>query len=369
MKYLDEYRDPALARRLVQEIRRTVTQPWVLMEICGGQTHTLVKYGIEELIGERVELVHGPGCPVCVTPLEILDKAIAIASIPEVIFVSYGDMLRVPGSHRDLFQVKAGGGDVRIAYSPMDALRLARENPQRPVVFFAVGFETTAPANSTAAWQARREGLRNFSMLVSHVLVPPAIRLLLEQSGNRVQGFIAPGHVCTVMGYQEYEDLAARYKVPFVVGGFEPLDLLEAILMLVRQLEESRAQVENQYVRSVSRIGNEAARRRMSEVFEVVDRNWRGIGPIAQSGYRLRPEYAAFDAEKIFGVEAISAPEPPECISALVLQGLKKPVDCPMFGTRCTPATPMGAPMVSSEGACAAYYLYRRHIAPVGAQT
>ena len=368
MKYLDEYRDPALARRLVAEIRRTVTRPWVLMEICGGQTHTLVKYGIEELLGSRIELVHGPGCPVCVTPLEILDKAIAIASIPEVIFVSYGDMLRVPGSRSDLFRVKAGGGDVRIAYSPMDALRLARENPQRPVVFFAVGFETTAPANAMAVWQARREGLRNFSMLVSHVLVPPAIRLLLDSSANRVQGFIAPGHVCTVMGYEEYEELAARYKVPFVVGGFEPLDLLEAILLLVRQLEEGRAQVENQYVRSVNRTGNQAARQRMMEVFEVVDRNWRGIGPIAQSGYRLRPEYAAFDAEKVFGVEAISAPEPPECISALVLQGLKKPVDCPMFGTRCTPAMPMGAPMVSSEGACAVYYQYRRHTAPAGAQ-
>ena len=369
MKYLDEYRDPALALRLVQEIRRNATQPWVLMEICGGQTHTLVKYGIEELLGSGLELVHGPGCPVCVTALEIVDKAIAIASIPEVIFVSYGDMLRVPGSHSDLFQVKAAGGDVRVAYSPMDAVRLARENPQRPVVFFAVGFETTAPANATAVWQASREGLRNFSMLVSHVLVPPAIRLLLESRASRVQGFIAPGHVCTVMGYQEYEELAARYKVPFVVGGFEPLDLLEAILMLVRQLEEGCAQVENQYVRSVSRGGNEAARQRMMEVFEVVDRNWRGIGPIAQSGYRLRAEYAAFDAEKVFGVETISAPEPPECISALVLQGLKKPVDCPMFGTRCTPATPMGAPMVSSEGACAAYYQYRRHAAPPGAQT
>jgi len=368
MKYLDEYRDPALAHRLVAEIRRSVTRPWVLMEICGGQTHTLVKYGIEELVGPRIELVHGPGCPVCVTALEIVDKAIVIASIPDVIFVSYGDMLRVPGSHSDLFQIKAAGGDVRIAYSPMDALRLARQNPQRPVIFFAVGFETTAPANATAVWQAKREGLRNFSMLVSHVLVPPAIRLLLDSSANRVQGFIAPGHVCTVMGYEEYEELAARYKVPFVVGGFEPLDLLEAILLLVRQLEEGRAQVENQYVRSVSRSGNEAARRRMMEVFEVVDRNWRGIGPIAQSGYRLRPEYAAFDAEKVFGVEAISAPEPPECISALVLQGLKKPVDCPVFGTRCMPATPMGAPMVSSEGACAAYYQYRRHAAPAGAK-
>jgi hydrogenase expression/formation protein HypD len=338
------------------------------MEICGGQTHTLVKYGIEELLGPAVELVHGPGCPVCVTPIEIVDKAIAIASIPEVIFVSYGDMLRVPGSTGDLFRVKAGGGDVRIAYSPMDALRLARENPQRPVVFFAVGFETTAPANAMAAWQAKREGLKNFSMLVSHVLVPPAIRLLLDSPANRVEGFIAPGHVCTVMGYEEYEELAARYHVPFVVGGFEPLDLLEAIRLLVRQLEDGRPEVENAYARSVNRAGNLAARERMMEVFEVADRNWRGIGPIAQSGFRLRAEYAAFDAEKVFGVEAISAPEPPECISAQVLQGMKKPVDCPMFGTRCTPETPMGAPMVSSEGACAAYYRYRRHVAPVGAQ-
>jgi hydrogenase expression/formation protein HypD len=368
MKYLDEYRDPAPARRLVEEIRRMATRPWVLMEICGGQTHTLVKYGIEELLAGAVELVHGPGCPVCVTPLEIVDKAIAIAAIPETIFVSYGDMLRVPGSHSDLFRVKAGGGDVRIAYSPMDALRLARENPQRRVVFFAVGFETTAPANAMAAWQAKREGLRNFSMLVSHVLVPPAIRLLLDSPATRVQGLIAPGHVCTVMGYEEYEELAARYLVPFVVGGFEPLDLLEAIRMLVRQLEEGRAQVENAYARSVTRGGNQVARQRMMEVFEVADRNWRGIGPIAQSGFRLRAGYAEFDAEKVFGVEAISAPEPPECISALVLQGLKKPVDCPVFGTRCTPATPMGAPMVSSEGACAAYYQYRRHIAPAGAQ-
>ena len=361
MKYIDEYRDPRLAQALIGEIRRAVTRPWVLMEICGGQTHTLMKYGIEELLPPEVELVHGPGCPVCVTPLEVIDKAIAIASLPDVIFVSYGDMLRVPGSSSDLFRVKASGGDVRIAYSPMEALRLARENPDRRVVFFAVGFETTAPANAMAAWQAKREGLRNFSVLVSHVLVPPAIRLLLESPTNRVRGFIAPGHVCTVMGYTEYEELAREYKVPIVVGGFEPLDLLEAILMLVRQLEDGRASVENQYVRSVTRRGNEAARRRIAEVFEVADRTWRGIGPIAQSGYRLRPEYAAHDAEKVFAVETITAAEPAECISAMVLQGLKKPVDCPAFGTRCTPENPLGAPMVSSEGACAAYYQYRRH--------
>ena len=361
MKFLDEYRDPRLARALVSDIRRRATRPWVMMEICGGQTHTLMRYGIDTLLPGEVELVHGPGCPVCVTPLEMIDKAVEIASQPGVIFVSYGDMLRVPGSSRDLFQVKAAGGDVRIAYSPMDAVDLARKHPDRRVVFFAVGFETTAPANAAAVWQARREGLTNFSVLVSHVLVPPAITALLESPQNRVQGFIAPGHVCTVMGYSEYEELTSRFRVPFVVAGFEPLDLLEGIRMLVVQLEEGRAEVENQYVRSVTREGNEAARRRMFEVFEVADRKWRGIGEIGQSGYRLRDEYAAFDAERLFGVSATQAEEPPECIAALVLQGLKKPVDCTVFGTRCTPETPMGAPMVSSEGACAAYYRYRRH--------
>jgi hydrogenase expression/formation protein HypD len=361
VKFLDEYRDPKLAQALVGGIQRRVTRPWVLMEICGGQTHTLMRYGIGNLLPERVELVHGPGCPVCVTPLEIVDKAVAIAARPEVTFVSYGDMLRVPGSSRDLFQVRAAGGDVRVAYSPMEAVDLARKNPERKVVFFAVGFETTAPANAMAVWQAKREGLKNFSSLVAHVLVPPAIRLLLESPRNRVQAFIAPGHVCTVMGYSEYEELAKRYRVPFVVAGFEPLDLLEAIGMLVAQLEDGRAEVENQYVRSVTREGNRAARARMMEVFEVGDRKWRGIGEIGQSGYRLRPEYAEFDAERVFGVETTQAEEPPECIAALVLQGLKKPVDCPMFGTRCTPEKPMGAPMVSSEGACAAYYRYRRH--------
>ncbi|HTP32012.1 MAG TPA: hydrogenase formation protein HypD [Candidatus Acidoferrales bacterium] len=361
MKFLDEYRDPRLAQSLVAEIRRIATRPWVLMEICGGQTHTLMKYGIDELLPESVELVHGPGCPVCVTPLELIDKAIAIASIPDATLVSYGDMLRVPGSSSDLFRVKAAGGDVRIAYSPMDALAIARRHPERRVVFFAVGFETTAPANAMTVWQAKREGLKNFSVLVSHVLVPPAIRLLLGSRSNRVQGFIAPGHVCTVMGYTEYEELAAEYKVPFVVAGFEPLDLLQGILMLVRQLEEGRAEVENQYVRSVTRNGNEAARRRMLEVFEVGDRKWRGIGEIAASGYLLRPEYAAFDAERVFGVQTTTAAEPAECISAQVLQGLAKPVDCAAFGTRCTPETPLGAPMVSTEGACAAYFQFRRH--------
>jgi hydrogenase expression/formation protein HypD len=361
VKFLDEYRDPKLAQALVAEIRKRVTRPWVLMEICGGQTHTLMRYGIDELLPEEIELVHGPGCPVCVTPLEIIDKAVTIASLPDVTLVSYGDMLRVPGSQSDLFHVKAAGGDVRIAYTPIDALAIARKHPERRVVFFAVGFETTAPANAMTVWQAKREGLTNFSILVSHVLVPPAIRLLLDSPSNRVQGFIAPGHVCAVMGYTEYEELAAQYHVPFVVGGFEPLDLLEAILMLVRQLEEGRAEAENQYARSVTREGNEAARRRMFEVFDIVDRKWRGIGEIKSSGYRLRPEYAAYDAEKVFGVEAKETPEPAECIAARVLQGLAKPVDCTAFGTRCTPETPLGAPMVSSEGACAAYYRFRRH--------
>jgi hydrogenase expression/formation protein HypD len=365
MKYVDEYRDPQIARQLSDQIARRVTRPWVLMEICGGQTHTLMRYGIDELV-PQIELVHGPGCPVCVTPLEILDKAIAIASQPDVTFVSYGDMLRVPGSSTDLFHVKASGGDVRIAYSPMEAVRLARENPERRVVFFGVGFETTAPANAMAAWQARKEGLKNFSMLVSHVLVPPAIRLLLQSKANRVQGFIAPGHVCTIQGYREYEDLCREFRVPMVVGGFEPVDLLEAIFMLVEQLEDGRAEVENQYVRSVNREGNLAAQRIVHEVFEVSDRKWRGIGEIGESGYRLCPEFASYDAEKIFGVESVTAEEPPECISALVLQGLKKPTDCPAFGTRCTPANPLGAPMVSTEGACAAYYQYRRHAVPAG---
>ncbi len=361
MKYIDEYRDERIARALVAEIARRVTRPWVLMEICGGQTHTLMRYGIDELLPPQLELVHGPGCPVCVTPLETVDKAIAIASQPDVTFVSYGDMLRVPGSRSDLFRVKAAGGDVRVVYSPVEALKIARQQPKRRVVFFGIGFETTAPANAMAVWQARREALSNFSMLVSHVLVPPAIRLLLTSPHNRVQGFIAPGHVCTVMGYREYEALSREFRVSIVVGGFEPLDLLQAISMLVAQLEEGRAEVENQYVRSVSYEGNRPAQEIMEAVFEVCDRKWRGIGTIPQSGLRLRPEFAAHDAEKVFGIAEASVEEPAECISAQVLQGLKKPVDCPAFASRCTPENPLGAPMVSPEGACAAYYQYRRH--------
>lgn len=360
MKYIDEYRDPRLAEALLAKLRKQVTRPWVLMEICGGQTHTLMRYGIDELIPNEVEIVHGPGCPVCVTPLEVVDKAVMLAARPDVIFVSYGDMLRVPGSSTDLFRVKAAGGDVRMAYTPMEALKIARANPGKKVVFFAIGFETTAPANAMAVWQARREGLANFSMLASHVLVPPAIRMLLESPANRVQGFIAPGHVCTVMGYRAYEELAARYRVPFVVGGFEPLDLLEAISMLVAQLEEGRCEVENQYARSVTRDGNIPAQRLIEQVFEETGRKWRGIGEIPRSGWRLRPEFDRWNAEKVFGLEDADVPEPPHCISAEVLQGLKKPFDCPVFGEGCTPESPMGAPMVSSEGACAAYYRYKR---------
>ena len=363
MKYIDEYRDEQIARSLAARIARQVTHPWSLMEICGGQTHTIMRYGLDELLPSAIRLVHGPGCPVCVTPLEVVDKAIEIASRPDVTFTSYGDMLRVPGSRSDLFRVKAAGGDVRIVYSPMDAVKLARAMPDRRVVFFGIGFETTAPPNAMAVWEARRTGLTNFSMLVSHVLVPPAIRLLLETPGSQVNGFIAPGHVCTVMGYWQYEQLSRDFHVPIVVGGFEPADLLEAVSMLVAQLENGRAEVENQYVRSVCREGNLPAQRIVEEVFTICDRKWRGIGVIPQSGLALREEFAAYDAEGIFAVSGVTADEPAECISAAVLQGLKRPTDCPAFGIRCMPENPMGAPMVSAEGACAAYYHYRRHTA------
>jgi hydrogenase expression/formation protein HypD len=361
VKYLDEYRDERIARALAAEIAQRTTQAWVLMEICGGQTHTIMRYGIDELLPTSIELVHGPGCPVCVTPLETIDKAIELALRPDVTLVSYGDMLRVPGSRSDLFRAKAQGADVRIAYSSMEAVRIARANPERKVVFLAIGFETTAPANAMAVWQAKRYGLKNFSMLASHVLVPPAIRALMVSETNRVQGFIAPGHVCTVMGCSEYEDLVRDFHVPIVVGGFEPVDLLEAVLMLVRQLEAREAKLENQYVRSVSHQGNLPAQQIMYEVFEIADQKWRGIGSIPRSGLRLRGEYAAYDANRVFDLADIVVDEPAECISAQVLQGLKKPPDCPAFGMRCTPENPLGAPMVSAEGACAAYYHYRRH--------
>jgi hydrogenase expression/formation protein HypD len=366
VKYVDEYRDEHVARALVARLARQVTRSWVVMEICGGQTHTIMRYGLDELIPRQIQLVHGPGCPVCVTPLETMDKAIALAARPDVTLVTYGDMLRVPGSRSDLFRARASGGDVRVVYSPIEALELARKHPERRVVFFAIGFETTAPANALAVRQAEREGLKNFSALVSHVLVPPAIRLLLESPRNRVQGFIAPGHVCTVMGLREYETLSREFRVPFVVGGFEPVDLLEAIAMLVAQLEKGRAEVENQYVRSVTRQGNREAQKLMQEVFEVCDRSWRGIGPIPRSGLRLRPALAEHDAEQVFDLGEVRAQEPAECISAEVLQGMKVPTDCTAFGGRCTPQNPLGALMVSSEGACAAYHRYRRAAPPGG---
>ena len=360
MKYLEEYRDPVLAKALIQRILATATRQWTLMEVCGGQTHTIVRQGIDELLAPAVEMIHGPGCPVCVTPLEQIDKALAIAARPEVIFTSFGDMLRVPGSDCDLQQVRARGGQVRVVYSPLDALELAIGNPEREVVFFAVGFETTAPANAMAVWRARELGVGNFSVLVSHVTVPPAMTAILESPDCRVQGFLAAGHVCTVMGWTEYEPIAARYRVPIVVTGFEPLDILEGIWLAVRQLEEGRHEVENQYVRAVRRDGTVPARELVEQVFQLVDRKWRGIGQIPMSGLGLRPEFAAYDAERRFAVAGMEVNEPAECRAGAVLQGILKPHQCPAFGTRCTPEHPLGAPMVSSEGACAAYYNFGR---------
>ncbi|MEZ0396121.1 MAG: hydrogenase formation protein HypD [Anaerolineales bacterium] len=360
MKYLDEYRDAALTRKLLADIQKTVTREWTLMEVCGGQTHSIMKSGLDELLPLQINLIHGPGCPVCVTPLELVDKAIALASRSDVIFASYGDMLRVPGSERDLFAVKAAGGDVRIVYSPLDALEIARKNPEKTVVFFAIGFETTAPANAMAILQAQAQGLENFAVLVSHVTVPAAITALMESPDVQVDGFLAAGHVCTVMGYWEYEPLAERYKIPIVVTGFEPVDILHGILECVRELEAGRHGVRNAYARSVTREGNRSAQAVIARVFEMTDRAWRGIGVIPQSGYRLREEFARYDAERRFpSVQAIATRESPLCISGLVLQGIKKPTDCPAFGRECTPQTPLGATMVSSEGACAAYFRYR----------
>ncbi|MFR9796525.1 hydrogenase formation protein HypD [Streptomyces sp. MS06] len=360
MKYIDEFNDPDLARRLLDEIHATVTRPWALMEVCGGQTHSIIRHGIDQLLPEQVELIHGPGCPVCVTPLEVIDKALEIAARPGVIFCSFGDMLRVPGTDRDLFRVRSAGGDVRVVYSPMDALDLARRNPDREVVFFGIGFETTAPANAMAVHQARRLGLANFSLLVSHVRVPPAIEALMTAPSCRVQAFLAAGHVCSVMGTAEYPDLAERHRVPIVVTGFEPLDILEGVRRAVLQLERGEHRVENAYARAVRDAGNPAALRMIEDVFEVTDRSWRGIGRIPGSGWRLTEAYRAHDAEHRFDVTGIRTEEPGVCRSGEVLQGLIKPTGCPAFGTECTPRTPLGATMVSSEGACAAYYLYRR---------
>ncbi len=360
MKYIDEYRDADLAQQFADAIAGITTRPWTLMEVCGGQTHSIVKFGIDDLLPKEITLVHGPGCPVCVTPLEQIDKAIQIARRPEVIFCSFGDMLRVPGSDSDLLSVKAAGGDVRIVYSPLDALKLAIQHPDREVVFFAVGFETTAPANAMAVYQAKRAGVENFSLLVSHVLVPPAMRAILSSPRSRVQGFLAAGHVCTIMGYTEYEPIAREYHVPIVVTGFEPLDILQGVYMCVKQLEEGRAEVENAYSRVVRMEGNIPAQEVIRQVFQVVRRKWRGIGEIPESGLGLSPEYSAYDAERKFGLTEYVAEEPSECMSGLVLQGAMKPRECPAFATICTPEHPLGAPMVSSEGACAAYYRYRR---------
>ena len=362
MRFVDEYRQEGDARKFVEAINGLVTRPWNLMEICGGQTHTLIKSGIDRMLPEEITLVHGPGCPVCVTPIEQIERAIVIARRPEVIFTSFGDMLRVPGASADLLTVKSEGGDVRIVYSPLDAVRLAEQNPDREVVFFAVGFETTAPANAMAAWAAKAKGVENFSILSSHVLVPPAMEAILGAPRNLVQGFLAAGHVCAVMGFWEYEPLAEKYRIPIVVTGFEPLDLLQGIYMTVKALEENRWGVENQYARSVNHDGNVRAQELLQQVFEPCDRAWRGIGEIPGSGLALRPEFEAFDAERRFSVEFVTAEESPDCIAGEILQGLKKPHECAAFGSRCTPEHPLGAPMVSSEGACAAYYQYGRGV-------
>ncbi len=358
MKYIDEYRSAASVEKLIHEIRRITKHHWTIMEICGGQTHTIVKSGIDDMLPSQLTLVHGPGCPVCVTPLEMIDKAVAIASKPEVLFTSFGDMLRVPGSEKDLLAVKAEGGDVRMVYSPLDAVKLAQQNPEKHIVFFAVGFETTAPANAMSVWQAHRLELKNYSILCSHVLVPPAIEAILSSPTNRVQGFLAAGHVCTVMGYEEYIPLAANYRTPIVVTGFEPVDILQGILMTIQQLEEGRAEVENQYSRSVQRKGNRPAQEIIRKVFDITDRAWRGIGVIPKSGYRLKDEFASYNAEIIFEVKTMQTQESPLCIAGQVLQGLKRPHECSAFGTDCIPEHPLGAPMVSSEGACAAYFHY-----------
>ena len=358
MKYVSEYRDADLVRKTTREIRRIVTKPWVIMEICGGQTHAIVRHGLDQLLPDEIELVHGPGCPVCVTPLELIDKALAIASQPNVIFTSFGDMLRVPGSGRDLFSVRAVGGDVRVVYSPLDAVKVAQQNPDKEVVFFAIGFETTAPANAMSVLQAQKLGLTNYSVLVSHVRVPPAMHAILGSPHNRVQGFLAAGHVCAVMGYWEYPPIAEKYHTPIVVTGFEPLDIAQGILETVRRLEAGKVEVGNAYSRAVTREGNLPAQKVIEQVFCECDRKWRGIGTIPMSGWCLRPELAAFNAENKFNVEAIRPEESPLCIAGEILQGLKKPHDCTAFGKQCKPGHPLGATMVSAEGACAAYYKY-----------
>ncbi len=360
MKYLQEFRDPELANKILSEICAVTTRPWAIMEVCGGQTHSIIRHGIDQLLPENIELIHGPGCPVCVTPLELIDKALAIAAQPNVIFCSFGDMLRVPGSEKDLFRIKSEGGDVRTVYSPLDALKIAQDNPEKQVVFFGVGFETTAPANAMTVFQAKQQNVKNFSILVSHVLVPPAIRAIMESPVNRVQAFLAAGHVCSITGYAAYPPLAEKYKVPIVVTGFEPLDVLEGVRRAVVQLENGRAEVENAYQRVVNYDGNKSAQAMLEDVFVTSDRAWRGIGVIPQSGWSLAEKYRDFDAEYKFDVRDIKTVESTLCHSGEVLQGLLKPHQCPAFGKECTPRFPLGATMVSSEGACAAYYNYGR---------
>jgi hydrogenase expression/formation protein HypD len=360
MRHLDEYRDPVAIRAVLERIRRSLAGPATLMEVCGGQTHAILKFGLDQLLPEGLRLIHGPGCPVCVTPLEQIDRALAIAAVPDVVFCSFGDMLRVPGSSSDLLLAKAHGADVRIVYSPMDAVEIATREPSRRVVFFAVGFETTAPANAMAALAAERRGLGNFSMLVSHVLVPPALEALLGADGCEIDGLLAPGHVCVVTGQREYERIATRYRIPIAITGFEPLDLLAGVLSVVQQLGRGEARVENCYARVVSAEGNAAAMRSVREVFAVCDRKWRGLGEIPASGYGFATKYAHLDAERVFGVDAMRVEEPEDCPSGLVLQGRLVPTACAHFGRRCTPDHPLGAPMVSAEGACAAYFHYGR---------
>ncbi len=359
MKYLDEYRDAEAAQKYIAAISDITTKPWTIMEICGGQTHAIIRYGIQELLPKAITLVHGPGCPVCVTPIEKIDKALNIAALSNVIFCSFGDMLRVPGSDKDLLSVRATGGDVRIVYSPLDAVQIAKDNPDKEVVFFAIGFETTAPANAMAVHMASEMGLENFSLLVSHVLVPPAMETILSNPNCRVQGFLAAGHVCAVMGTQAYEPIAAKYKTPIVVTGFEPVDILQGIYMCIKQLENGQAKVENPYARVVSERGNAHAQELIAQVFQVTPRQWRGIGEIAESGWSLNKNYANFDAELRFDMAECEHKERTDCISGEIIQGLKKPIDCPQFGKDCTPDHPLGAPMVSTEGACAAYYRYK----------
>ena len=360
MKYLSEFADPVLAQRLLDEISATVTRHWAIMEVCGGQTHSIIRNGIDQLLADEVELIHGPGCPVCVTPVELIDRGLRIAAMPDVIFCSFGDMVRVPGSAGDLFAVRAAGGDVRVVYSPLDAVAVAEENPSKEVVFFAVGFETTAPANAMAVHQAHERGLTNFSVLVSHVLVPPAIEAIVTSPESRVDAFLAAGHVCTVMGTRQYEAIVTEHRVPIIVTGFEPLDVLDGIRRAVRQLEAGRAEVENAYARAVRRDGNEVAKGMLADVFEPTDRQWRGIGPIPASGWRLTSRYRSYDAEIRFGVGDLAVEESGLCRSGDVLQGIIKPSECEAFGTACTPRHPLGATMVSTEGACAAYFQYRR---------